>query len=199
MAQVITRIYANAAAASAAVAALSRAGYARGSINVVEPPAEPGDDDGVVEAIARGRILTAWARTLAHHVRGGGTLVTVIAPFGGAQRAIFILEEHEPIASGDPPSNDRRPMYDEAAPLSSSFGWTLISHRATPVSDVLGVDALAKNQGPTLRMTALSKQGPMLGGGTLSRGRFILGDPGVLNSAAPLSSALGLKVLSSRQ
>jgi hypothetical protein len=171
MTQTISRLYSSPASAAAAVEELKNGGFAEEAVRLVAPA--PGDaDDGIVAAIVAGGVPTAHAPVYADGVRRGETLVSVRAPFGFAVTATEILDRHGPIPTGLPDDGYEPPVRDPAAPLSSAWGWPVLSNNPTPLSSFL--------HWPTLS-TRRSLPKP---------------DSDLVDDPAPLSKKVGMQVLS---
>ncbi|WP_204276917.1 hypothetical protein, partial [Escherichia coli] len=74
--------------------------------------------DEIVAAIIKGYVLKSHARVYAEGISKGGSLVTVHAPFGGAARAMRILDKFSPIDSGISEPESHVMEWDEATPMS---------------------------------------------------------------------------------
>ena len=180
MTQTITRLYASRDQADTAVAELRRFGFRDADIHVVYPPDHGPDEagassDAIADSIMKGYVLRSDAKIHAEQVRQGATLLTVHAPFGMGQRALKVMHKFNPARSGVPEPPYEPYELDEATPLSSMFGWRVISSDPTPFSNFW--------RWPTL----------VQGGGTSSRK---LQQSDLPDHPAPFSSMLGLRLLS---
>lgn len=195
MAQTITRLYATADQASAAVAALRAARFPDSMITVIAPPAAAGPAgghadmeagsteaaappaadalDAIVASIAKAGVLTAWAKVLAPDVQKGGTVVSVRAPFGSGQAAIRALDAHAPIASGSAEQLEVAKGWDDSAPASSMLQWDTKLSDPTPFATFWNI--------PTLTARRF-----FFGEPALRHNRHILGTPALINKAAML-------------
>lgn len=187
----ITRMFANAATAAKAADDLREDGF--NDLTVVNPPA--GSDvplSAIAAQIALGHVHLPEAKIYAKGVAAGHSLVTVHAPFGTGKLAEVILESHGPVDSGLPKAPAVH-LWDEAAPLSSAMFMPVLLDDATPVSSVMGVPTVTSGNCSVSETIGL----PLLTDGETPDSRwgfkFLSGNP------APLSSALGLPLLSKRQ
>ncbi|MCA3562501.1 MAG: hypothetical protein IOC82_15895 [Aestuariivirga sp.] len=191
MSNEITRMFADAATAAKAVEELREEGY--DDIHVVNPSTPDVPLSAIAAQIALGRVHLPDARIYAKGVAAGRALVTVYAPFGAGKLAETILDSHSPVNSGivhtDPP-----PMWDEAAPLSSTLGMATIINDPDPISKIFGIPAVTSGNCSFSGMIGMQ----LLTNGELGdRGR--VGLPYLSSNPAPLSSALGLPLLTRRQ
>lgn len=188
----ITRMFASPAIAAKAAEELREEGF--DDLFVVNPPAAADVPVSAVAAqIALGRVLLADAKIYARGVAAGHALVTVHAPFGAGRQAEVILDGYGPVDSGLPPEPAFH-MWDEATPLSSTLAMPVLIDDPAPMSKVLGLPAVS---GGNCSLSGTIGM-PLLTAGELGdKGR--LGLPYLSNNATPLSSALGLRVLSRRQ
>ena len=188
----ITRMFANAATAAKAASELREEGY--DDVFVVTPPAAADTPLSAVAAqIAQGRVLLADAKVYANGVAAGHGLVTVHAPFGSGLLAETILDSHGPVDSGMP-KPVRTSMWDDAAPLSSILAIATVIEDPDPMSKVMGIPAVTSGNCSLSGTIGM----PLLTSGELGdRGR--LGISYLSDNPTPLSSLLGLPVLSKRQ
>ena len=164
MTQTITRLYANGADAEAAVKNLKENRFGDKEIFVVGPPTSgKANVDNLAATIAQGAVPKADAAIYAKGVAKGGTLVTVQAPFGSGAKASGLLDSNKPIPSGVTPAvttggfslgdlwkSSARPNgsavgsldWNDAAPLSSWFGWPTLLDDATPFSSYWKLNVL---------------------------------------------------------
>jgi hypothetical protein len=188
MSHEISRMYASAQAAQAAVEELAEEGF--DEVYVVSPPAKPDVPVSAIAAqIAHGRVYLPDAKIYAQGVANGGTLVTVHAAFGSGMLATNILESHGSIASG---KADPAPeiLWNEATPFSSAMMIPLLIDDPTPMSRVIGLPALGGSNCSFSSMIGL----PLLSDtNRMPEGRW--GLPFLSNNPAPLSSLLGLPLL----
>lgn len=188
----ITRMYASAATAAQVAEELREEGF--DDLFVVNPPG--GSDvplSAIAAQIALGRVHLPDARIYAKGVAAGHALVTVHANFGTGKLAEVIMDSHDPVDSGMPKVADPT-MWDEAAPLSSVFAMPTLLHDPDPISKVIGIPAVTSGNCSLSGMIGM----PLLTEGQMGdRGR--LGISYLMNNPAPLSSALGLPLLSKRQ
>ena len=176
MAKLIARMFANAGDADAAVSELKSHGFVDGEMIIANPPNDGKNSlDGIVATMVGGYILRSLAAIYADGVAKGGHFVAVHAPFGGAKKATTILDSHNPIHSGVAEPVFPRPVWDEAAPLSSAFQLPALSSNPTPLSSFFSMNVL---------------------GGAGDWLSSLFGARTVAKGAAPLSSSIGLPILS---
>ena len=188
----ITRMYASPATAAQVAEELREEGF--DDLFVVNPPGAADVPLSAIAAqIALGRVHLPDARVYAKGVAAGHALVTVHATFGSGKLAEVIMDSHDPVDSGIPKAVEPS-MWDDAAPLSSVFAMPTLLDDPDPVSKVLGIPAVTSGTCSVSGMLGM----PLLTDGQLGdRGRFGLSY--LMNNPAPLSSALGLPLLSKRQ
>ncbi|MEO1688720.1 MAG: hypothetical protein AAFU61_12525 [Pseudomonadota bacterium] len=156
MTTIITRAYADRAAADAAVAALKKAGYLDEMIDVVNA------GDGAAAALGAAEVDDLTAAAYADKMSGGQCVLVARIPFfpvGAALNAMKIADRHDPVDLGvgkttryerSTPSMDHAPGVMSDAPLmlgaglepgyskkhryySTTIGWSkLISERKPP-------------------------------------------------------------------
>lgn len=213
MTQTISRLYSNPADAAAAVEELKEAGLGDDAIHTVAPAysggteGEPADDE-IVASIVQGGVPKAHAPTYAEGVGRGETLVSVRAPFGFATRATAILERFSPTETDLPDDGYEQPPRDPAAPLSSAWGWKVLSDNPTPLSSFLRWPTLSTRRSPPRpdRDIAVDTPAPFskrIGMEVLSEKPAILsahfGWKLLLDDPTPLSSRFGWRLLSPDQ
>ncbi|WP_421694597.1 hypothetical protein [Aestuariivirga sp.] len=187
MSHEITRLYASAETAHAAVEELHEEGFRE--IYTVNPPAAEGVPLSAIAAqIAEGNVLLADARIYAAGVAAGKSLVTVHADFGKGKLATNILEAHGPAASGMPEPEPVK-LWDEAAPLSSALMIPVLLNDPDPVSKVMGIPPLVSDDWSLSGALGLR----LLNNQEMPEGRW--GFKFLSNNPTPLSSLLGLPVL----
>jgi hypothetical protein len=176
MPQPIVRMFDTHENASAAVAALQRAGFtdlhsvagkgmAAKSTGARKAAAAPGSAsmsfDNIVALIAMGNILKSEAMGYAEGVSRGKSLVIVHPPFGRAVRAIRIMSQFNPVGSGVDEPIHRPNSWDEATPMSCALGMpVLMKDDPAPLSRFWGLSPLASNSfslSSLLGMRLLSK------------------------------------------
>jgi len=206
MTQTISRLYTSHSNAIAAVEELKSSGFAEDAINMVAP-VEGTPDDAVAASILKGGVPSAYVPAYAAGVGRGETLVSVQAPFGYAITATGILENHSPIVTDLPDYGYEAPKRDPAAPLSSAWGWKVLSDNPTPLSSFLRWPTLSTKKSPPkpdselvddpapfskkIGMEVLSDKPTIL---STHFGWRVLG-----RNPAPLSTRLGWPVLSRSQ
>jgi len=169
MTQTISRLYSSPSSATAAVEDLKASGFGDEAVHVVTPSEA---QDGIVAAVVAGGVPKAQAPVYAEGVGRGETLVSVRAPFGYATTATEILDRHGPVATDLPDHGYELPTRDPAAPLSSAWGWPVLSSNPTPLSSFLHWPTLSSRRSPPKP------------------------DPELVDDPAPLSKKIGMEVLS---
>jgi hypothetical protein len=192
MTQVITRLYANAADAEAAVKALKAQKYGDNEIFVVGPPANgKASPESLAATIAQAAILKSDAAILAKGVAKGGTLVILHAAFGSGAKAAGLLDSHNPIPSGVAAPAQALQQHDEAAPLSSAFNWPTLLNNPTPFATFFNFPTLSDPDhiysSKPEAILSLNDPTPL----SDRLGKAVLSD-----SATPLSDKFGWQVLS---
>lgn len=187
MSQTISRMYEIQEQAANAKAALEQEGYT--DVHLVSASDADGPVEDLVAEIAKGNVLRAHARIYAEGVARGGSLVTVHAVFGGAVKAIRILDSFGPIDSGRSEPHDGPMVWDEATPLSCALQMPVLLDDAAPMSRVMGVRPLSDPSFSLSRLFGI----PLLTGFGSRHTSF--GFPLLMNNPAPLSSLLGLPTL----
>jgi hypothetical protein len=185
MSDTIVRLYASLEQAQAAAARLRAFGYHDEIVTIVtaaskppaNAPASAASPDPVLSSIMAKYILRAHAEVYAAKVHAGGTLLIAEPFFGGAAMAIDLLEATgQTIDTGvrtEP--KDPLPLWDDAAPFSSTFSlptiirnpgamsalfpFPLITRRFRTLSSALGIPALSSRAG--FLTGSLPEQGPL--------------------------------------
>lgn len=223
MPQPIVRMYQSTETASAAVAALRKAGFtdlhsvagASSASSAVKgtgaKKASAGSAsmsfDNIVALIAMGNILKSDAKVYAQGVSRGSSLVIVHPPFGRAVRAMRILNQFSPIESGVVETVDRPKQWDEATPLSCALGMPVLSNNPAPFSDFWSVRPLTDNSFSLSSLIGMRLLSQPKTNWTSSFGLPLLSRPKsnwttslgmrlLSDNAAPLSSMLKMPVLS---
>lgn len=209
MTTIVTRLYTDAARASAAATTQRRLPGDRARVQQIDAA---GQDAGrVAQALVALNVAPATAAAYAKEaVRIGGSLVVVRAAFGRAAEVIRELDWYEPVELDAPDGYFE--TVDYAAPLSDLLGVAVLSDNPTPLSSALGLKVLTKgtsntnlidNPAPfsnTLGLPLL-KKGPgekSFGFPLLKKGpgEKSFGFPLLSKNPAPLSSLFGLPTLS---
>jgi BCD family chlorophyll transporter-like MFS transporter len=166
----ISRLYQTAADTSSAIADLKAAGYQDSSISTVTTA------DGYISptTLTNRGVQKPNADEFAPQIRAGASLLLVAAPLGYAADVTEILEKPRAGDTGTPVATYEAPLYDEAAPLSSALGLSIISDNPTPFETVTGIPTVMK------KYWFFSN---------------LFGMPLLSKKPAPLSTALGLKLL----
>jgi len=213
MTNTICRIYPNAQNAAAAVEELKEHRALAENIRVVAPPAEGADNslEAITKSIMDVYVLRSEAKVLAHAVQKGGTLVVVHAPFSTGLFATETLDAHGPIDSGLREPEQHVWLWDDAAPLSSTFRIGTKCDGAAPFSDFFSMKTLleekAADSNGLKSIAHLSANHPepfsaFFGIATLSKSASPLSDTinfaTISNNPTPLSSLLKLPTLIGR-
>jgi hypothetical protein len=181
------RMYATAAEASKAFALLEDRGLTRedNKINIVTPGAGS-TPDAVVAAITAGLVPKADARVYAQGIARGHALVSLVAPFGAGRMYEDLLDELGPVDSGVTPEHDG-PVWDDAAPFSSMFGWPAIS-KPNPYL-FMGLPAIVRSGRTTSDWLGLPE--------LASNDFTVFGSPKLSRNPAPFSGLFRLPLLKS--
>jgi hypothetical protein len=156
MTTIINRIYAAEEQAVAAVNAVKHK-FSAHEVNLVTPTS--GHDGDIEAAAVKGGVRTDHAAVYADHIRQGGALVTVHAPWGFAKQTIKALDAHGPIDSGlDYTEHHAVPGWHSAAPFSALLGLPAVSKfrsslvlgkKSAPFSDSLKLPTLLNSKSST--------------------------------------------------
>jgi len=176
MTTIITRLYAAKETAVDAVDALKRIGIE--AKDVILLASASGKSADIEALLVKGGVPASAAAAYATKLRGGGSLVSVRAPWGFAVGAIKILDRFGPIDAGVHPSEHH-----------VVAGW----NEAAPFSAALGLPVLAQSKSSTVLKNDPAPFSKALGARTLSNSKS---STALLSNPAPLSSALGLAALS---
>jgi hypothetical protein len=138
MPQTITRIYDASKPATAAANALKKQGFTSVTLIAGQKPGADGAEpspDGIADAILAAGVPAAAAKTYAESVAKGASLVSVRPAFGSAGQATEVLDSFGP-TGGDVHvlAEDVATASTSSTPLSTAFGWKLLSDNATPLS-----------------------------------------------------------------
>jgi hypothetical protein len=192
----VTRIYDSQEKAQKAADELKKFTTAS-QVHVVNPG---GQDAASLEGTLAATGMSAGsARLYAEAVGRGRSVVTVAPMFGSAGRATEVLDSAGPVdthITDVPDTAERRPraqagatgsvtVADPAAPLSSKFGWEVLSDKPTPLSTKFGWRLLSDDPTPLS-----SKLGWRLLSENQKSRASLIRDP------APLSTKFGWQVLS---
>ncbi len=177
MTQIISRLYAYARDAEAAVTDLRAHRLRDNEIFVVRPPlkGERPCLENIVAAIVQCALMQSEAMIYAKRVARGGTLVAVHAPFDKTERVSALLDIRDPVLRSVGPKHYPPLPWDNAAPFSSFMQWPTLYDEPTPFAKLWSVPTLAKH-----RVSASRRR---------RRNR-------AFRSPAPLSERLGLSLLS---
>jgi len=149
MAQIITRIYATADKAAAAVKEVKTLGYGDSDVFVTGPSAGAAKGD-VAASLAQSGLAKVDAEAIADEVLKGRTVVSVHAAFGGGAKATAALDKFEPIAAPataikSAPAKAKgsktivfkssESKVDDATPLSNWLNWPTLIDKPTWLSD----------------------------------------------------------------
>ncbi len=205
MTQTVSRLYGTSTHARRAAEELNRRRYV--DVHVFTAPDHHPAGDGaegaapvqgasqaqLLDAMMKAYIYKPVAQVYAARVAQGASLVTVHAPFGMAQRAIDILEDHDPIDDGIPaPAPGRSYAYDERTPFSSSLCLPVLAETKLPMEAVIGLSSVTG--GRWLFSSALM---PMLSRSAAPFSRMF-GLATASRNATPFSSSFKIPLLSKR-
>lgn len=188
MSQTISRMYKTPGEAVSAKAALEEEDYS--DVHLVSGDSVGASIDEIVAAIIKGYVLKSHARVYAEGISKGGSLVTVHAPFGGAARAMRILDKFSPIDSGISEPESHVMEWDEATPMSCILQMPVLLEDPAPFSRFWNVPPLSSGSfalSSLFGMPLLTKAAPRSSS---------FGIPLLIGNAAPLSSLLGLPTIS---
>ncbi len=212
----IVRIYKAEQQAHDAVEKLRERGFPEDTIFVVTPAfkKDPGSLEAVSRAVAAGFVPQDRVGVYTASVRQGRSLVAIRAPFGHGVLATRILDKFVPVDTG---LERREPTvtWDVAAPLSSGFRLPVLwRNQPAPLSNLAGRSTLSRSRTFQARYAELTSPtwtlSSRLGLRLLSRNQApraslsgkagpswtrSLGLPLLSRNPAPLSSRLGLRLL----
>lgn len=193
MTQIISRLYAYARDAEAAVKDLKTHRLRDNEIFVVRPPlkGERPCLDNIVAAIVQCALMQSEAMIYAKRVARGGTLVAVHAPFDKTERVSALLDIRDPVLRSVGPKHYPPLPWDGGAPFSSFMQWPTLFDEPTPFANFWSVPALAKDRVSSSRR--LRRRLPYKSPAPLSDK---LGINLLSASPTPLSDSLGLPLLS---
>ncbi len=160
MIHAIVRLFESAARADEGIKRLKTWGFEDAVISRVAPG---GSEDSLAAAIAAANVLKSRAAIYAKGVARGGTLVVVRAPFGTAVIAEQLLDSAGTIDAGPVPGEPRGREWDDAAPLSSCFGWSTLSKRGDYFLSPNLVSKGGRTSGSSLGLPELSSGSPTFG------------------------------------
>ena len=167
----ITRLYdSHERAAGAVNELLKNDDFSGRNVRIIAPGSDSVTTDNVMSAVSKAGVYPAAAATYADHLRQGGALVVVQAPFGCAHAAKDALDKHGPTSTD---------VKHTAVHTGTSSSSRLINNKNLPI--LVPRDTLIFSGSVT---GALSKK---------SRARA-----GLTKNATPLSSALGLPLLNNK-
>ena len=199
MNQAITRLYANAHVAEAAVQELKKEGFGDERIYCIAASPGKGEDELRTE-IMRAYVPYEDAKHYAPRIAAGAVLVTVHAVFGQGSAAIRALDRHESV---DVKPAVQRPVggtgyWDEAAPLSSALQMPTLFRFAAPFSEVIGIPTLTKSS-PSSGRSSVSRRpkttSESFGLPLLSKPKPSSGRGPMPHNPAPFSRMIGLPLL----
>lgn len=146
--------------------------------------------DEIVAAIIKGNVLKSDARVYAAGISKGGSLVTVHAPFGGADRAVRILGKFSPVESGISEPESKLMLWDEATPMSCILQIPVLMQDPVPFSSFWNVSPLSDGSFSLSSLLGI----PLLTKGASRSSSF--GVPLLSSNATPLSSLLRIPTIS---
>jgi len=192
----IVRMYAAPEQAELAVAALKSRGFEQEWINLVtasskppaNAPASAASDDPVLSSILAGYVLKAHAKVYAEEVRRGHALVSIQPRFGTGGMAEQLMDEYDPVESALViERDDALRLWDDAAPFSSTFGIPVLVRASAPFSAFWVLPVIVRR---------LKSLGGALGISEVTRASwYLFGEPQLSRSTTPLSSVIGLPLL----
>ncbi len=169
MTSIIARLYASPDQARSAVADLRRyAEFTSEPVTVTGPASAAGE--AVAAALAGTGLSRGEAQRTVAAAGAGATLVTLRAPLGTAARAIRVLDRHDPLSVGAGPIYAEQ---DDPAPFSKALGLPVLTRTGAPV-----FGGLSRRQTSGTRLLTRAPRAKLM------------------RSAAPLSRALGMTLLS---
>lgn len=206
---IYVRMYASEQQAIDTVARLEADGFPTPTIYQMRALAggEEGTLGTVIGAARRaGFVLGDEGEAYAHFLAHGRSLVLIKAAFGFGQAAIQILEAGGPVDTHLLPPPRLPRDSDTAAPFSSSVQWNVLKpNQPAPFSSCLGLAPLARSSlsdrsfGFALLSSRATPLSSLLGlkvlSGQPSPGEASFGLPLLSTEPAPLSSMLGLPLL----
>lgn len=146
--------------------------------------------DEIVAAIIKGNVLKSDARVYAVGISKGGSLVTVHAPFGGADRAVRILGKFSPVESGISEPESKLMLWDEATPMSCILQIPVLMEDPVPFSSFWNVSPLSDGSFSLSSLLGI----PLLTEAASRSSSF--GVPLLSSNATPLSSLLRIPTIS---
>jgi hypothetical protein len=180
-------MYASAQQAADAAARLKSIGFTDDQISLVTPANSGSDPEAIIATIMAGYVLKSHAGVYAERVRGGASLVSVVAPFGMGGEATQILDSFDPIESGVPEARDTAKGWDDSAPISSALRIPTLVKGDPTFSGFWSMPVLARNGRTLCSLLGIPE---ISGSGKTTFGGGLLTD-----SALSLSSKLGLPLL----
>jgi hypothetical protein len=211
MSSIICRLYESHEQATSVAAELKRNGFSEDWIHIVGTP-EPAEgapakrgaaaaaQEAAIAFLMKAGVSKQAASVYVKRIRGNGTAVIVLAPFGTAAKAKTILSQFNPTDLGVP--DVYRTTFDYAAPFSSFLGWPVLfkSNSPAPFSDWLGWRVLSIDQKSLTKL--MNNPAPFsnwLGWSLLSKNPAPFSDfmswKLLSKEATPLSNWLGWSVL----
>ena len=146
MANLIIRLFSDAASAESAIKELKAHGFGDKDIFVVGPKAGA-NEAAIATVIASHKILKADAAVVAKSVAKGAVMVGVRAIFGAGAKTLTLLERHGAMPSGlEPPEEDGNVYWDDEAPLSSAIHVPPLLNDASPFSRFWNIPTLVNRQ-----------------------------------------------------
>lgn len=208
---IYVRMYNTEQQARAVIGKLEEDGFPAETIFLVTPASGAGKVavGSISDAIAAGFVLGSDAEVYALGVARGRSLVLIRAGFGHGQSAVNILDSGGPVETDLLPPPRLSVDYDEAAPLSCAFQWSVLKqNQPAPFSEWLGLQPIATGSifNRSFGFPLLSNIGAPLSSifglktlsATTDPGEASFGLPLLLADPAPLSSKFGLPLLTSQ-
>jgi hypothetical protein len=192
----IVRMYASPEQAKRAVERLRHWGFEQELISLVtasstpppNAPASAASDDPVLSSILAAYVLKAHAKVYAAEVHQGRALVAIRPPFGTGGYAEEFMDDCDPVESALViERGDSMPLWDEAAPFSSALGIPVLVRATAPFSAFWVLPVVTRK---------LKSLGAAVGIPEVIRSPwYLFGEPKLSHSGTPLSSMLGLPLL----
>lgn len=188
MTRTISRMYSSHAAAKKAAQELKDQNFRE--VHVFTGEGSMASHDDHVEALTKTMHLKSHAKVYAEGLKKGHSLVSVHAPWGSQLEASALLDGHGPIESGVAGYKVKSLAWDERTPMSSALLAPVLAKTARPFEKIWNVRSHTKTMkhvSSKLGMELLSKKALKMGAKHLSA------------NATPLSSRLGLPLLTKKR
>lgn len=188
MTTMISRLYASAQEAAQVASVLGRVHFTDYEIHVVRADGASQTMDDIVALVRRTGVHRADAPAYADAVARGATLMTVFAPWGGAAKAIEIMDRHGPLPKPVRQTEYYMGFFSQPILMSDALGLPLLSKEPFFFSNFFG---------SIWRMPLLwTGYRPRV---TLMRTAGLLPGRKLLPGSALISKRLGIPLLSRRR